>query len=659
MRRAAAALLATALAACSPGGQRDLSSADPARRAAAVDRLTDPRDARELAALLVAQQDPHPRVRAAAARALGQRGGTRSLEALSPMLADPDPEVVSSAARALSTLRPDRAPSDARGAAEVAERAGRALAQAYGRADSRGRVEIAQALRAVGTSLRDAVEAEARQLWEQNVRELRSGSPTGRAGAAEELGRSGRAEAVKLLVPLLDGAETEPLLAEAAARGLGGSGDRVALEPLETALRSRWAGVAEAAAWGLGNLGDPLAADGLGDVGSTGPARVARGAVAALDALPPAPGVGVSLCEVAIRAQDPAVTEAAAAAARGRAADCPERPLVQRIARGGAESLAPLAAFGALGLPAERGKGAGEKAVGLLGSSPDGRVRAAAARALGLAPFPPAVPALHRRVAAIQERANRAVRGVDAPVLADPADVEELAEVTVALAHLAPESAAPLVARLSTAADPRLRRAAARALAVGRDPASGPPLVTLSADPDGDVRREAYEGLGPRGAAGVAPLGAALSRNPGDPAEAAAIVRALGMTGDPSALPLLAPLLGGALTADAALAIGRLGNPGGTPLLLEALAGDGTVGRLEMVEALTQLGSQEGADALTSELLNDRPSVRAAAARGLGKLRHEPASLRLEALRSDYFAEVRRAAREALARLPARPARGP
>jgi HEAT repeat protein len=659
VRRAAAALLATALAACSPAGQRDLSSGDPARRAAAVERLGDPRDPRELAALLVAQQDPHPRVRAAAARALGQRGGTRSLEALSAMLGDPDPEVVSSAARALATLRPDRAPSDARGAAEVAERAGRALAQAYGRADSRGRNEIAQALRSVGTSLREAVEAEARQLWEQNLRELRSGSTTGRAGAAEELGRSGRAEAVKLLVPLLEGGEGEPQLAAAAARGLGGSGDRTALEPLEAALRSRWAGVAEAAAWALGNLGDPLAAEGLGDVGSSGPSRVARSAVAALDALPPAPGIGVSLCEVALRAQDPAVTEAAAAAARSRGGDCPERPLVQRLARGGAESLAPLAAFGALGLPADRARGAGEKATALLGSSPDPRVRAAAARALGTAPFPSSVPALQRRLAAVQERAARGARGGDAPGLAEAGDVEELAEVTVALARLAPESSMALATRLVSAEDPRLRGAAARALAVGREPASLPHLVTLSVDPDAGVRRAAYAGLGPRGPAAVAPLGAALSRHLGDPDEAEVIVGALGATGDPSALPVLSPLLGGPMSPGAALAIGRLGSPGGVTVLLAALAGGGTVGRLETVEALTHLGLQEAAEPLATELLCERPAVRAAAARGLGKLRYEPASIRLEALRSDYFVEVRRAAREALARLPARPVRKP
>ena len=52
-------------------------------------------------------------------------------------------------------------------------------------------------------------------------------------------------------------------------------------------------------------------------------------------------------------------------------------------------------------------------------------------------------------------------------------------------------------------------------------------------------------------------------------------------------------------------------------------------------------------------LTDDRPEVRATAARALGRLGYEPASPRLESLRSDYYGRVRRAAVEALAKLPA------
>lgn len=632
MKGLAAALLATALVGCRPGVGSDLASPDPARRASAAGRLTDARDAAQLSALIVAQQDPHPRVRAAAATALGVRGGARSLESLAPMLADPDPEVVSAAAHALATLRPDGAPADARLAAELSERAGRALALAYGRADSRARIEIAEALRAVGTSLRDAVEAEARQLWEQNVRELRGGSPAGRAGAAEELGRSGRSDALKLLVPILRADETDPDLAAAAARGLGASGDPSALEPLAEALRSRSAPVAEASARALGTIGDARAAEDLGEVGLSAPARLARAVVQALDDLPPAPAVGVSLCEMALRSLAPEVTAAAAAAARSRAADCPERPLTLRIGRGGPEAAAALGAFGSLGLPADRRRAPAEKALGLLATSGDAGLRAAAARALGQSGFAPAVPALQRRLGT--------------------SDVAELAEVAVALARLAPDEAGPVVARLAGSTDARLRLAAARALSGARSAGAVEPLSRLAGDPDAEVRREAYGGLARQGPPAVAALGAALVAHAADPGECEAIVRALGATADPAALPLLSPLLTGALAPSAALAIGKLGAPAGAAVLLEALRNPGPNGRLEIVEALSTLESPEAGEALSAELLADRPPVRAAAARALGRLRFEAAAGRLEALRSDYDADVRRAAREALARLP-------
>jgi HEAT repeat protein len=283
-----------------------------------------------------------------------------------------------------------------------------------------------------------------------------------------------------------------------------------------------------------------------------------------------------------------------------------------------------------------------EKAVGLISGSTDGAVRSAAAHALGVAPFPPAVPALQRRLAALK-----------------PSDVEEQAEIAVALARLSPEQSGSIAARLATETDPRLRMAACRSLSAARQTGAAAALALLSADPDPDVRRAAYLALGQLGEGAVSPLAAALAIRSGDPAEVEAIVRALGATGAPSALPLLSPLLGGAAAPAAASAIGQLGAPAGVAVLLAALQGGGANGRLEIVEGLATLGSADAGEALSAELLSDRPTVRAAAARAVGRLRHEPASPRLEALRSDYDAEVRHAAREALARLPVRVPRKP
>jgi HEAT repeat protein len=627
-----------------------------------VQRLGESRNTEDLAALLVAQQDPQPDVRRAAARAYAMRGGSSAQEGLAAMLGDPDPEVVAAAARALGVIRPEGAGTDAREAAELQRRAGVALAEAYGRADAKGRSDIANALQSLGGSLRDAVDAEAHWLWERNTRELGSRSAPGRAGAAEELGRSGRTEAARILLPLID-LDGDPVLQAASVRGLGWAGDASAVEPLAGALRSRWAEVAEGAAWALGNIGAPTGADALAEVGVSAPARVALATVAGLEALPPAPEVGVALCELAVRSADPTVAARAAAGARTRDADCPEKVLVQRIARGGTEAVSALAAFGSLGLRGERLKAPGERAVTLFQTTTDPRIRAAAARALGTAPYPAALPALQKRAGALLDRAvgprgEPAAAGTARRAATPPFDVEELADVAVALARLAPDAAGPLALGLAGDPDPRLRAASARALGLARTPVTAGPLLTLAKDDDAAVRRAAIEELGALGAPGVPALAAALAARPPDDEESAAFARAFGATGDAGAIPHLGAMLGGPGAPAAASAIGRLGLPGGVAPLLASLAAYRSAGRVEVIEALEVLGAPEAGEPLSRELTSDRPEVRAAAARALGRLRHEAAAPRLEALRADYYAAVRRAAVEALARLPTRaPAR--
>jgi HEAT repeat protein len=650
----AAGLLATALVGCGAGSRGDLQSFDPRTRAAAVKRLGESRKPGDLAAILVAQQDPDAGVRRAAASAHGSRGGIPSQEGLSAMLRDPDPSVVAAAARALGAIRPDGPGTDAREAAELHRRAALSLTSAYGRADAPGRAQIAAALHEIGGSLRDAVEAEARLLWDQNERGLRGTSEAGRAGAAEELGRSGRADSVKLLVPLLDEARVAPQVMAASARGLGWSGDVAVVEPLEAALASHWADVAEGAAWALGNIGSPAGAESLAEVGSTSPARLAAAAVAALLGMPAAPEVGVALCEVAIRTAHPSVADRAAAGARTREAECPEKPLTLRIARGGPGAEAALAAFGSLGLDGERLRGSGERALALLQSGTDPRLRIAAARALGGAPYAAAVPALQRRAASLQDRGTRAPIAPGGTATVTPSDAEELGEVAVALARLAPESSGTLALRLAVDPEPRLRAHAARALALSRPAGGVETLALLARDGDPAVRLAAVAALGTMGSPGLAPLAAALAAGRGDDEEASATVRAIGATGDPRALPILASMLAGDQAPAAAAAIGRLGAAGGASFLLAALERGQASGRVEVIDALGLLGSPEAGEPITRELTSDRPEVRSAAARALGRLRYEGSASRLEALRADYYADVRRGAVEALARLPTR-----
>ena len=700
-RRAAAVLLAGAMA-CSRGGgvPEDFRSTVPERRAAAVAGLAGSRDDADLAVLLVAQEDSSPLVRKAVAGALTARGGARSIEGLARLLADPDPEVVAAAARGMGTISHASPSSDARAAAALQRQAAQALAAAYGTADGKGRAEIAAAMAALGASLRDAVEAEARLLWERDARTLASGSPAERAGAAEELGRSGRAEAVKRLVPLVKASGVDSRIAAAAARGLGWTGDRSVREALEEALIDGDAALAESAAAALAALGDPGAADALASAGAVGPPRIAAAAVGALEALPRAPEVGVALCEIAVRSPEPPVAERAARAARGREADCPERPLTSRIARRGADAAAALAAMGSLGLPPDRLKGPAERALALLQPGSDAALRSAAARALGLAHHTPAVPALQKRLESLRERVAEgrqrwvagalpvvpapgfekgtpspeeialrtlpeAARDAAAPSAArwtpgtDAADAEEIAAVLVALARLGANGAARQALGLATDPDPCIRAGAIEALGVAGGEEAVALLAAALSDPHAAVRRAAAEALGRRGATAAAPLAAALARSgEGDAEGRLALVRALGDTGSPEAVAPLASLLAGPEAGAAAAALGRLGTREAVRPLLDLLQRRQALGRVEALESLAQVATAEAGPAIAGELTSDRPEVRTAAAQALGRLRHAGASAGLEALRGDYYADVRRAAVEALARLPSRgPAR--
>lgn len=695
--RTPALVAALALAAgCGSGRSRaDLRSPVPQRRAAAVAALAESRDEADLPFLLVAQQDPSPLVRKAAAGAFTSRGGVRAVEALGAMLDDPDPEVVAAAARGLGAVPQ----GSGRQGEELQKQARRRLAAAYGRAGPQGRTEIAAALAAIGGSLREAVEAEARQLWERNQRALQSGSPAQRCGAAEELGQSGRAEAVPRLLALAS-PTARPDLAAAAARGLGATGDSQAREALVSLLDAAQASVAEAAAGALADLGDPAAAGPLARVGTQAPSRLAAVAVEALSELPQAPDVNVALCEIAVRSADPAVAERAAVQARARHASCPDRPLVARLARRGPDAVAALAALGALGLPAAQLAPAGERAAALL-LAPDAATRTAAARAVGLSGYAAAVPGLQRRAQALQQRLSEAREkwvagpwpaagpGFDggaptaeailsraaapAPTASPPSgplppewaeDLEtgeagELAAVAVALARLRADGAGPLASALAADPDETLRAAGVEALGLlGGEPGRKSATAALG-DPSPRVRLAAATALAHSGAQAVPALAAALTRaSPSDDEFREAAARSLAETGSPEAVAPLAALLDGPQAAAAAAALGRLSVREGAPPLLRLLEAPGGPGRAEAIDALAQLLGAEAGGALSGELTSDQPEVRATAARALGRIRFEGAASRLEALRSDYYGEVRRAAVEALARLPAgRPGR--
>jgi len=664
-----------AAVACDRG--RELASPDPERRVAAV-RAASGQSASGIAVLLVAQRDPDPRVRRAAAQAFAAREGAPSVEALSGLLGDPDPEVVGIAARGLAA-RP------------TLPAAREALVAAYGDATPAGRIAIAEALQSVGTSLREAVELEARALWERNVAALSAPGPA-RAGAAEELGASARSEAVARLSSLVDPAHNpDREVVAAAARGLGEAGDWSARHRLEELLDQGDMELAAAAAEALGRLGDPGAADPLATAAVQGTGQVAGAAVEGLVELPQAPEVGASLCEVALRSLDLAVATRAARAARERDTECPVKLLIPRLGRPGA--AAALAALAELHPPDGEMVG---RVVALLdpGREPDPEVRAAALRALGRSKSPPAGAAVRDRAQALAARVTAArTRWVPGQLGASPlAGLDAVGEARVsAVLARAPgpgQGTGPTEPAFAPFLPPPAGDLAELAVALaeaGRAHAAGAEslLASFAGDPDAEVRAGAVEGLGSLGGdRALAVLGAALS-DPAEPVRQAAtaalprfgprgaallaealatpglrpeactsLARALGEAGAAEAVPSLAQQLSGPCCGAAAQALARIGAPAAAAPLVAALERADGPGAVEVIEALAQLNSGAGATALTRALTSDRPQVRAAAARALAAMRYEPAGDRLEALRSDYYGRVRRAAVEALAKLP-------
>jgi HEAT repeat protein len=649
-RRAVALAAGAALALAAGCGRGDLASSDPERRAAAVRAQTGDGE-RPLAVLLVAQRDASPLVRTAAAEAFAERRGPASADALGSLLADPSSEVAAAAARGLAAMSEE-------------PRARRHLVAGYAGATPGGRAAIADALDRLGVSLREAVEAEARTLWERNVAGLEAASGAARAGAAEEIGASGRAEAVEKLLPFVDPARTpDRALSAAAARGLGESADWSARAHLEALLADGDALLAEAAAAALGRLGDPAAADALAGAGSADTGRIAAAATEALAALPEAPEVGVALCDLAVRAADPAVAARAAREARRRDAECPDRPLLARLGRSG--TTAALGALGELGLTGAAAQSAADRIAALLERAPEAEVRAAAAGALARLALPSAAPAVERRAAALATRlAQRRARWVATPPARgappewiDPvtaAEAREAGALLSAAGRLRAAGAERMI--LAHVADPRaeVRAGAIEGLAALGGGATGA-LVAALEDPALPVRAAAAAGLGRAGARGAGALAAAAeaARAAGAPPEwRVALARALGETGAAEAIPALARLLEGPSAAAAAAALSRIGAPAAAEPLVLHLARPDASARAEAIEALAQLVARDAAPAIAALLTDDRPEVRVAAARALGRLRHEAASPRLEALRSDYYGRVRRAAVESLAKLP-------
>jgi HEAT repeat protein len=238
-----------------------------------------------------------------------------------------------------------------------------------------------------------------------------------------------------------------------------------------------------------------------------------------------------------------------------------------------------------------------------------------------------------------------------------PADAAELGALAAALGRLRAEASRPRLLALARDPHPAVRAGALEGLAALGGSGALETVAAAVDDPDPEVSATAISSL-PRFGAGAVPALAREAARAAGPERQAAVARALAETDSGDAAPVLASLLDGPGAAEAARALGRLGIAAGARPLAAALSSPSGSARLDAIEALALLATGDGLEEMTRHLTSDRPEVRAAAARALGRLRHEAASGRLEALRSDYYGGVRRAAVEALAKLPAGTPRG-
>jgi HEAT repeat protein len=658
----------------------------PEVRAGALTNLAEQGREEDLHLFFKGARDSSALVRRAAAVGLGNSGDGRAVDALGELLADGDVDIQTAAAAGLARFNNDKARAY--------------LLNAYGRQDAPARAAIAAALGPA--ALAEAVRYEARLLWERNLKALEMGGPAERVGAAEELGRSGRGDAVERLLPLLG--DDSVLLAAGAARGLRAAGDRRAVASLVGIIKEDYPVLREACAEALGTLGDPTAIPALLKMGQEG-GPIAVAAVHALGQLSGAAEARQALCQLAAEGG----IEVASLSARlsRKAQGCPSKDLLSRLSRGTAEALPALAAL------EELGGAAGVDKVAALLDSPE--LRVAAAEALGGLDASAVAPKLLKLLDAEAQRlggarqkwvagplphrygegfeTDRAHAGheqervkkfndmmakVDAlnearsqalgsrPAIAEPHGPQELVDdlpdaddlFLIALAptvgKLRAAGALPVLEKLSQDERAAIRAAACKGLGLMGEPAALAIAGKCLLDPAPAVILAAAEGLQSAGEPAVAVLLEGLNRR----SERAPIIRALGELKARPAVARLTALLseGGLEAAEAAEALGRIGDPSAAAPLAEILKARATPVRREAILALGSLGERSVAEVVRQSIFSERPEIRAAAARCLGRLGvRDPA---LEALRFDYYAEVRRAAEEAFGKGTAEAAPG-
>ncbi|HEX8702267.1 MAG TPA: HEAT repeat domain-containing protein [Myxococcaceae bacterium] len=666
----------------------DLQSPRPEVRAEAVKSLAKQGKAEDLVLFTRAAKDMASIVRGEAAAALGESQDPRVVDLLGELLEDADEDVQARAAMALAKVKNDKAKAY--------------LILQYGRRGQKTRQVIVQALKTANVpgAMAEAVAAESKGIWDRNLLALNEGTLPERVGAAEQLGKSGRPEALNRLLPLVR--DSQVILAAAAVRGLGDAGDKRAAAAILPLLDESFPELREASIGALRKLQEPTSVPRLQAV-AVEKSPVSPLATDAIVTMPRTPETDAALCSIALEAaRNESIAAARAMRARG---GCPADPIAERLTRpGGIESgLQAVIGLGPTAQPLL------PKVLPLLSSVDQAQRMLAleAVSAIGDTSAAPEVQKLYEQ----ELKATEAVRQdwVSAPLPKvygpgfDPSgpagdydredarsakhaqlfdriralnaqrakdagrvqvqqrvpgelvdDVEEqklepLAAVLRALGALKAPGALELLKGYAGDSSIKLRTAALVGLA-----RLGPEGVEAAKggmfESERDLQKALAQALAEQGEAGQTAL---VSLLPQFSSEKLVLLDALDRFGAPaSASAELQTVVrdGGAEAALAANILGRIKARDAVDTLIKALSDHASVARREVLLALGELGDTKAAEAVADNLYHDLPDVRTAAATALTKIGTSAQAEPLDALKSDYYRRVREAASAALAK---------
>jgi HEAT repeat protein len=672
----------------------DLQSPRPEVRALAVKSLAKQGNAEDLVLFTRAAKDMASIVRGEAAGALGESQDSRVVDLLGELLEDSDEDVQGRAAMALAQVKNDKAKAY--------------LTLQYGRRGRKTRQVIVQALKSANVpgAMAEAVAAESKAIWDRNLLALNEGTVPEKVGAAEELGKSGRPEAINRLLPLVR--DSQVVMAAAAVRGLGDAGSRSAVPAIALLLDESFPELREASIGALRKLQDPSSVQKLQAV-AVEKSAVSPLATDAIAALPRSPETDAALCTIAL---DGARKDAIDAARAMRTRGCPLDPIVERLSRpasveSGLQAVIGLgpAAQGALPkvLPLLTAADTAQRMLAVEAVAAIGDASAAPAlqklyeqelkaiegprqdwvptplpQAYGSG-FDPSAPApasedghghkdegrannakqsqLFDRVRALNaQRARDAGRvmvqpRVPAELVEDmePLILEPLAAVLRALGAVKAPGALELLKGYAGDASVTLRTAALVGLA-----RLGPEGVEAAKggmfEAERDLQKALAQALAQQGEAGQNAL---VSLLPQFSSEKLLLLDALNQFGAPaSASGALQTVVreGGAEAVLGASILGRLKVKDAVETLTKALDDPSSVARREVLLALGEIGDAQAAEAVARDLYHDLPEVRVAAATALQKIGTSAQTEALDALKSDYYRRVRDAASAALAK---------